>query len=250
MEATNRWLPFHSRAGLPRQRRMGLFLPPTHCSQLLPQPRGFPKFPGSPGPARWGPDHPGGRLAWDGAGKPGRKDTLTSRTASAPTDISPRNPAAGRASGWARSGTAAEQHPLRPCPGARPCSPPARPGAKPGRAAWNQHPGERKTSFAGKTKAECKGNKNSVQAGCRLRGGALLWACVRAHRHGPRSVSPTPQTDSLFTPLHRQTEHDSIRVAGWMACPWSREPAGQWSGAGCRPPVPALPPTSHATSGQ
>ncbi|XP_057170741.1 uncharacterized protein LOC130544189 [Ursus arctos] len=69
----------------------------------------------------------------------GEGDTLTSCTASAPADISPgpqwpTGPPDERGPGQPK------QHALHPCPGASP----ARPGAKPGRAAWSQHPRERK----------------------------------------------------------------------------------------------------------
>lgn len=86
-----------------------------------------------------------------------------------------------------RPGTAAKQHALHPCPRARPCFPPRRPGAKPGRAAWNQHPGEKKTSFTGKNKAECKGG---VQALWGKPCSGTAWGHIAT---GHRVCVPTPK---------------------------------------------------------
>lgn len=147
-----------------------------------------------------------------------------------PPQTFPRTPVADGASEWAMGEARDSRQAARPAPLSP--HPAPGPGEQPGTAAWSQP----------RVQAKTKQKERAVNT---------VWGRVRASwgepcswpggGSSPPAMRPVPHPPNrLFVPLHRQ---NMTGVAGRMECSRSREPAGRWSGAGCPPPVLALPPT-------
>lgn len=212
-----------------------------HCSQPLPQQRGFPKFPESPRPCSlglrspWGVDGQGrSRKAWRG-GYPGQPHSLCLHRHFSPDPTGQQ----GLRMSEARDS----------CQATRPAPLPQSQALFSAQKAWSKAwKSSLEPAPRGKENIVYRQKQSRMQGrGAGFVGEALLWDCMGAHRHWTQSVCPHPQTDSLFMPLRRQTEHDLFcAAAGWHALgARSLQAGGQALAAGlqswpCCPPAMLL----------